>query len=226
MEPQKIPPHDLIDMGAWAARDGMPLRTDLPYARADHPENIFGHALYRADAKLWLHRDLATIVADAARMAHAERGWFFILKDGLRPVEAQTAMAQTPIVCANPHWLAPETRLLSPPGVGGHPRAMAVDITVCDAIGDLVDMGTSFDYLTTDPAINPAARSYTNLPAKVLDNRKFLEHCMVDAATNAGKPLLPLPSEWWDFRFPKTYIDDYLPIYDRDLPDTMKMCRQ
>ena len=100
---------------------------------------------------------------------------------------------------------------------------MAVDITPCDDNGVLIDMGTVFDHLTTNPADNPAARANTNLPAHVLDNRKFLEECMMMAAARHNKPMLPLPAEWWDFRFPKTYTDAYAPIHDRDLPDDMKM---
>ncbi|AGH99041.1 M15 family metallopeptidase [Micavibrio aeruginosavorus] len=222
MDQQHIPATDLIDMGAWAARDGLPLRVDLVYAQVDHPENIFGRALYRETARFWLHRDFAAIVADAAKIAYAQREWIFILKDGLRPVEAQALMQDTDIVKANPQWLV-EPRLLSPPGMGGHPRAMAVDITPCDENGVLIDMGTVFDHLTTNPADNPAARSYTALPAPVLDNRAFLEDCMMMAAARHNKPMLPLPAEWWDFRFPKTYTDAYAPIHDRDLPDDMKM---
>ena len=114
MEPQHIPATDLIDMGAWAARDGLPLRVDLVYAQINHPENIFGRALYRETARFWLHRDFAAIVADAAKIAYAQREWIFILKDGLRPVEAQAMMQDTAIVKANPQWLI-EPRLLSPP---------------------------------------------------------------------------------------------------------------
>ena len=217
-----IKPADLICMNDYT--DSAPLAIDLVYANADHPENIFKTALYRHDAKFWLHEMLAGIVLDVARMARHERGATLVLKDGLRPIEAQAAMQDTDIVKANPQWCSPgPERLLSPPGNGGHPRGMAVDVTLVDEGGIEWDMGTAFDYLTTDPAVNPAARDYTAFADNVLENRAFLERLFLNAADKAGQAILPLPSEWWDFRLPHNISSQYAPLSDQDLPDDMKM---
>ena len=54
--------------------DHEPIEIDLVYADAAHPENIFGAALYRDGAQFWLHRELADIVLNLARLAQSERG--------------------------------------------------------------------------------------------------------------------------------------------------------
>lgn len=216
-----IAPADLIDMGGLAT--ATPLRIDIVYAQPHHPENIFGMALYHPAAKLWLHRDFAAIVRRAAADCHARHGYVFVLKDGLRTVEAQALMQETAIVKANPHWTQEPNRLLSPPGKGGHPRGMAIDIVLETQDRTLVEMGTRFDHLTTDPAINPARRGFENISAEAKVNRQILEDCMVCAAADLNLPMLPLPSEWWDFRFPASYSEQYAPISDRDLPPEMRM---
>lgn len=203
-----------------------PVRIDLVYADAAHPENIFKTALYRPGARLWLHRDLADIMLRAATIIHDSWGGVLVFKDGLRTIEAQAAMQQTPIVKANPQWSADgPDRLLSPPGCGGHPRGMAVDVTVADEQGREWDMGTAFDHLTADPADNPAARAYSALPPPVLENRRRLEDSILQAAAERGREILPLPAEWWDFRFPASYSEQFTPLSDDDLPPAMRMTR-
>ncbi len=216
---KNIDPETLVDM----EHAGRAIRVDLVYSNADHPENLFGQ-VYRKGAKLWLHPDLARIVTRAAADMHSRHGHVFVLKDGLRTVEAQQKMMDTPIVASNPHWIVDgPDRLLSPPGMGGHPRAMAVDIVLEDAHGNEVPMGTRFDHLSTDPADNPAKRDYAHFAETILANRKLLENAMMRAADHCGLPLLPLPSEWWDFRFTAEYYSRYAPIYDSGLPAHMRM---
>ena len=217
-----IAPHDLVAMDEYVGSH--PLLIDIVYANADHPRNIFGRAIYRADARLWLHRDMADIVLAAAQICYDRHGLLFELKDGLRPVEAQAAMLDTDIVRAHPQWLE-DPRLLSPPGKGGHPRGMAIDIILKTEAGGIVDMGTPFDHLVTDKNDNPAARDYRGLDDHVYKNREKLESAMVEAGDRAGKPILPLPAEWWDFRFFPEYSNQYSPIADMDLPSQQKMMK-
>jgi D-alanyl-D-alanine dipeptidase len=100
---------------------------------------------------------------------------------------------------------------------------MAIDIILEDAQGRLVEMGTVFDHFSADPNDNPAARAYP-VPAPIAANRKMLENFMVQAGADCGCAIWPLPSEWWDFRFPEAVYNQFAPLSDADLPPQMRMC--
>ncbi|PZO85758.1 MAG: D-Ala-D-Ala dipeptidase [Micavibrio aeruginosavorus] len=214
--PEAIKADALIPMDIFP---GEPFLIDIVYADKNHPHNIFGCALYHESARLILQRDMARIILLCARALRETHGWTLVLKDGLRPVEAQARMAETNIVKENPHWLEGPRRMLSSPGVGAHPRGMAIDVSVIDRDNNPVDMGTVFDEMTEQ-----SARDYTGFSALVLENRRILQTAFTDSAAKLDLPMLPLPSEWWDFRFPSDYTRGFAPLSDADLPDDLKIC--
>lgn len=216
-------PDALIPMDLFAGP--APVRIDLVYANPVHARNIFARALYHPQARLWLHEDLAAIVLRAAAHLRRHYGWTTLLKDGLRTVEAQAMMQDTDIVKANPHWsgAVPEKRLLSAPGNGAHPRAMAIDVGFTDKDGREVDMGTPFDFFTSDPDDNPAARAFTGLKDDILERRRIVEDVFLSAAAAQGLPLVPLASEWWDYRFPAEIYNAFPALHDAALPEWMRM---
>jgi D-alanyl-D-alanine dipeptidase len=216
-----VTPADLVALDDFTGTH--PLKIDLVYAKPAHPDNMFKTDIYRPDAKMWGHRELVPVILAAAQICFKATGWIFEIKDCLRTVEAQALMRETDIVKAHPQWLEEPGRLLSPPGAGGHPRGMAVDIILVDKNGDEIDMGTRFDFLTEDRNNNPAARNYMKFSKAILHHRKVLEEAMMTAAAEAKRELLPLPQEWWDFRFPKSYSETFAPIRDADLPPDMRM---
>lgn len=196
---------------------GIPLVCDVAYARAD---NFLREAIYKPDARLWLHRDLAAICLEAARLARTHHNLTLCALDGLRTTDAQQRMMDSAIARANPHWMQDgPNRMLSPTGAGGHPRGMAVDVLLLDNAGQKLDMGTEFDDMT--PA---SARAYRDLPAHVLANRACLEDIMMAAARAKGATLVPLASEWWDFRFEATVYNTYAPLADSDLLPSQRLC--
>ena len=216
---QNISPDDLIVMHSDAQAN---LRVDLAYARADNL--LFGERIYKEDAQLWLHKDLADIVFKAAHLLKPQ-GYRLVLFDGLRTKEAQEKMLATQRVRDNPHWLQ-EPRLLSPPGAGAHPRAMAVDCTLETLDGGrLIDMGTAFDYLSADPSPqgNPAHRDHPDLSEEIRKNREILDRAMSEAAKLLGRKLVPLPQEWWDFRFDSDVYNKFAPLKDSDLKSTQRL---
>lgn len=198
------------------------IAVDLAYARDDN--FLFGERIYRPDAKLFLHRFMAGTVIRAGTLARERHGLTLVLYDGLRTVEAQARMLGTRVVRVNPRWTAQEPRLLSLPGGGGHPRGMAVDLSLAEPGGQILDMGTPFDFLAEDsgPAANPAHRDHPQTAA-VTRNRAILDAIMADSARDAGQPLFPLPQEWWDYRLPPALYEQYAPISDRDLPEDMRL---
>ncbi|PCI55221.1 MAG: D-Ala-D-Ala dipeptidase [Alphaproteobacteria bacterium] len=215
-----IQPQDLVCMNEFASMHHY--RVDLAYAQDDNL--LFGERIYREDAKLWLHVSLAKIVKKSATYCFENHKLRFILYDGLRTTDAQEAMMKTQRALDNPHWLE-KARLLSPPGAGGHPRGMAIDIGLETLDGELIDMGTAFDYLSEDPEKNPAHRAFPH-NQDVIDNRKILDDSMKQAATSLNMPLLLLPEEWWDFRLPPDIYEQYEPLSENDLPAHMRLTIQ
>ena len=215
MKLKTIHPQALIPMDIFEEKGR--LRVDLAYAGSDS----FCGAIYRKNARLWLHEDLATIVVLASGLCQKRHGSGLVIYDGLRTVSAQEKMGQCAAVKAHPHWLEGPDRVISSPGMGGHPRAMAIDVTIEDA-----EMGTAFDQFPeggAGPETNRAHRAYMNLPEAIKQNRKNLEACMMDAARILGLTLIPLSVEWWDFRFPAEYTNQYAPLDEIDLPAQMRM---
>ena len=198
------------------------LRIDLAYAREDN--HLFRERIYRHDAKLWLHRNLADIVLLAAGELYKHHDLRLVIFDGLRTTESQEKMLHTKRVQDNPHWLE-EPRLLSPPGQGGHPRAMAVDVTLETMDGEQLDMGTVFDELCEDPSpeTNKAHRDHPYLSEEVQHNRALLDEAMLKAAKQTDHELFLLPQEWWDFRFPSHIYNQYAPLSEKDLPAAIRL---
>ncbi len=213
---KKINLADLIPMRLFIESE--PIAIDLAYQNKNSSINIFKESLYHHDAQLWAHKDIACITLLAARILHKNHNWILEVKDCLRTSDTQTAMQKTDIVKAHPEWMQSPGRLLAPPGAGGHPRAMAIDVCVLNKNSVEVDMGTPFDHLEKE-----AARDYMDFPEEILNNRQILEDAFVRAAKAFNLPFTPYPAEWWDFRFPYEYFNEYKALSDANLPPQMQM---
>ena len=121
-----------------------------PFEKVD--ANFTGRAIYRR-AVCYLHADAEKHLRRAAGLATAI-GFRLKVFDGFRPSEAQWVLwNHTP----DPDFLA-DPRRGSP-----HSRGVAVDLTVVDAAGRPLDMGTPFDAFTPlshhgNTEISPAAQ--------------------------------------------------------------------
>lgn len=216
-----IDPTDLIPMDHFLAEH--PIEIDVMYAG---PASFCG-PVYRSGARLSLHRDMAEIVLVTAHLVRKRGNATLILHDGLRTTTVQALICDTPIVKAHPHWTAEgPLRMFAPPGKGGHPRGMAIDVSLRGADGALLDMGTLVDALPeggADKDHNPAHREYVNLTDDVRRNRDLLTNAFLDAAACFNRPLRPLPSEWWDYRFPDDVYNQYAPLSDEDVPPSLRL---
>lgn len=221
---EKIQDSALIPMDIFSA--DFAIEIDLVYKRDESP-NIFG-SIYCGAARLYLHETLAAICVLTADILKKKRGSSLVLYDGLRTIEAQSAMKNSKVVLENSHWLEPPNVLISKPGSGAHPRGMAIDCTVLDEQGRALDMGTEFDYFAQDPSSqgNPAHRAYAALQDEHKSNRFILDSAMSTAAQFLKTDLHLLETEWWDFRLPANVYDQYDPLSDSDLPPQMRMCAE
>src|SRR5258708_6758627 len=115
------------------------IAVDLRYATTD---NFVGADMYSPFDCAWLHRDAAQRLEEAARSLAARRSDLRLaILDALRPQRVQERM-----------WKAlegtPLTQYLADPARGSiHSFGMAVDVTLVDAGGKELDMGTGFDDL-------------------------------------------------------------------------------
>jgi D-alanyl-D-alanine dipeptidase len=117
------------------------------------------------------------------------RGYRIKLFDCYRPLDIQKKMWK---IVSNPIYVAD-------PAKGSiHNRGGAVDITLVDAAGTELDMGTPFDHFGIE-----ASHNYTSLSKTVMENRKLLKVVMTAARFNA------FDSEWWHYNL-KSGLNDKL----------------
>lgn len=160
---------------------------DLRYATAD---NFVGRDLYNPLDCAWLHRDAAAALERAvAWLAMRRSDHRLLVLDALRPQRVQEQL-----------WQALQgTELLgyiAEPGRGSiHSFGMAVDITIVDAAGRELDMGTGFDDLSerSHPALEDRLLAAGELEMQHVANRQLLRDAMFQAGW------VGIHSEWWHF---------------------------
>jgi D-alanyl-D-alanine dipeptidase len=164
---------------------------ELAYATAN---NITGKPIY-AYQRCYLHRDAADALARAIELARA-LGYRFKIFDAFRPSEAQWALWKKD---PNPEFLA-DPRRGSP-----HSRGVAVDLTLLDAAGRELEMGTGFD------EFRPIAHhARLDVPVEAQRSRAILLGIMTAAHWDFYR------NEWWHYQLfnPRNY-----PVYsDSALP--------
>lgn len=153
------------------------------------PDNFTGQVIY--DHPLcFLHPQAEACLQKAIAAA---RGFGFRLKilDAFRPQEAQETL-----------WaVAPNTDYIADPAIGSnHTRGVAVDLTLIDANGQALDMGTPVDTMTAASHHFHAAH-----PAPVQLNRMRLLTVMLEAG------FVHHPREWWHYQLPDA---DRFPLID------------
>lgn len=150
---------------------------DLRYATAD---NISGRPIYTRAAAL-LHPDAHTALMRAADLAQAQR-LRLIVYDAYRPRAAQQRL-----------WEAlPDPTFVADPAQGSaHSRGVAVDLTLGDAQGHPLEMGTGFDAM-----VPQSYHARTDISVKAQRNRAMLLGIM----TAAG--WMYQPHEWWHYHLP------------------------
>lgn len=168
------------------------LVVELAYATAS---NITGRAFYRADARPYLHPDAAERLRTAIELARP-LGLRLKILDAYRPVAGQWALWRA---SPNPEFVA------EPTGGGPHNRGVAVDLTLIDAQGRELDMGTAFDAMTP-----LSHHGRTDVPLEAQRNRLLLLGLM----TAAGFEFYA--NEWWHYQL--AGARDYAVVDQAELP--------
>lgn len=166
---------------------GYDVDLDIRYATAD---NLSGSPLYQRPLCL-LAPAAAAALARAIDLA-AIQGLRLRLFDGYRPPAAQWQL-----------WRAlPDPVFIADPRLGSnHSRGVALDLTLADADGAPLDLGTDFDDMS------PRAFHASPLVSPVAQRNRFL---LLGIMASAGWS--HYASEWWHYQLPdaQTYplIDD------------------
>ena len=153
----------------------------LMYARDD---NFMGRCLYDDLREAYLHKDAINPLLKAQQILRAKYpDYHLIIFDAARPMHIQQQM-----------WNAVkgtrQQNYVSNPAHGGglHNYGLAVDISIVNAKGDTIPMGTKVDHLGRE-----AHTDYTAISSEALQNRRLLISIMREAGFRS------LPSEWWHF---------------------------
>ena len=153
----------------------------LMYARDD---NFMGRCLYDDLREAYLHKDAIGPLLKAQQILRAKHpDYRLIIFDAARPMHIQQQM-----------WNAVkgtrQQNYVSNPAHGGglHNYGLAVDISIVNAKGDTIPMGTKVDHLGRE-----AHTDYTAISSEALQNRRLLISIMREAGFRS------LPSEWWHF---------------------------
>ena len=178
------------------------VRMDLRYATF---ENVTGHDLYCGVQRAFVHKDAAAKLRKAVKMMEREMpGSELVIFDASRPLYAQEALRKT--VRGTPY-----SAYVSSPATGGlHNFGLALDLSITDADGNLLDMGTDFDSFERCAGEVGEAEALQSgrLTQQQVDNRNLFRNIMKRAGW------VPLSSEWWHFNaYTRTYTKENYPLF-------------
>jgi zinc D-Ala-D-Ala dipeptidase len=131
------------------------------------------HCLLLAPAEAALRRAVAIAASFGMKLK---------IFDAYRPPQAQQVLWD---FLPDPTYVADLTR------GSNHSRGTALDLTLVDANGADLDMGTGFDAMTVE-----SEHFHSGLPQHVQHNRTLLLGVMHGAGFNH------IPSEWWHYELP------------------------
>ena len=166
------------------------LQVSLMYARAD---NFVGSVLYDDLRQAYLHPEAAAALVKAQKRLKQLRPELSLkIYDAARPMHIQQKMwnkvknTSMKIYVSNPAH-----------GGGLHNYGLAVDITLCDAKGDSLPMGTKIDHLGSAAHIDQENQLVAKgtISKRAQQNRQLLRQVMRYAGFK------PLRTEWWHFNF-------------------------
>lgn len=153
----------------------------LMYARSD---NFTGKLLYNDLREAYLHKDAIAPLLKAQRLLHeVHPDYNLIIFDAARPMHVQQQMWDVVKGTRQQIYVSNPAR-----GGGMHNYGLAVDISIVNAKGDTIPMGTKVDHLGRE-----AHTDYTAISPEALQNRRLLISVMREAGFRS------LPTEWWHF---------------------------
>ena len=164
------------------------IRVDLKYATKD---NFIGANMYGQLRRAYLHPNLAKALARAQQALTKEHpGYRFLIYDAARPQSVQRRMYQA--VAGTPKKIY----VAAPERGGRHNYGVAVDLTIIDASGKPLDMGSPFDHFGEEAHLgNEEARVRAGIFNKEVPANRSLMRRLLGA-----EGLRPYDKEWWHYQ--------------------------
>ncbi|PZR23396.1 MAG: D-alanyl-D-alanine dipeptidase [Flavobacterium psychrophilum] len=142
----------------------------------------FMHQKIYPCARCFLRPEVAEALEEANQIAK-DKGYTLVIYDCYRPYGYQKVM----------YDIVNDPRYVAPPGKGSnHNRGRAIDLSLADENGNLLDMGTPFDDFTEKSHYDA-----DGLSKEARRNRKILRNIMKKAG------FTPYNHEWWHFDYKK-----------------------
>ena len=174
----------LLSFGVWGQQSDFvrlkDLSSDFVYElKYATPDNFLKQAVYDC-GECYLRKSTAEALVKANE-AFKQLGYRIKLFDCYRPLSVQKKM-----------WkILPGTHYVANPAKGSkHNRGAAVDLTLVDAQGKELNMGTPFDFFGKE-----AHHTYTEHTKEVLENRKLLKETLDKYNFKS------IYSEWWHYEY-------------------------
>jgi zinc D-Ala-D-Ala dipeptidase len=182
---------------------------DLKYATSD---NFMHRILYDTLRTVYIQRDIALRLAKCQQMLTAiDSNLHLLVYDGVRPLSVQwemwTALDTIPV--------AQRGKFVSNPKNGSvHNYGAAVDITICDASRQPLDMGAGYDDIReiAYPSLEAQFLASGELTKAQLANRQLLRKIM------RSQRFINIPTEWWHFNaWPRAVVKTKYTIVKNEL---------
>ncbi len=165
------------------------IRVDLRYSTTN---NFVGVDVYDDLENAYLQAEPARRLAQAnAFLKERKPGYTLYVFDGVRPRRVQQILWDT-----LDYPEADKPKYVADPQEGSiHNYGAAVDLTIADATGQPIDMGTEFDYfgVLAYPTKEEELLTQGKLTAEQVANRRLLREVMTQAGFS------PITTEWWHF---------------------------
>ena len=156
---------------------------DMKYAT---PDNFLKSKVYDCPVCYLRLKTVKSLIE--ANQRFIKKGYRIKIFDCYRPLDIQKKMWG---IVPNPEYVA------NPKKGSIHNRGGAVDITLVDASGKELDMGTTFDFFGIE-----ASHDYENLSDEIKANRKLLKNTMIKSDFRI------LESEWWHYNLKNSKKDN------------------
>lgn len=160
----------------------------LMYAR---PDNFVGKVMYTDLKEAYLHPEAMKSLMKAQKLLQQYHpGYRLVIYDAARPMAVQQQMWNAVKGTSKNIYVSNPAR-----GGGLHNYGMAVDVSIIDAKGDSIPMGTKVDYLGKAAHITNEAQMVKEkkMSQQAYQNRLLLRRVMTEAGFR------PLSTEWWHF---------------------------